>query len=149
MYESKSVTECSLRYWLWHILLFMPQPHHTPGPRTGCSRTLPGCFEQKSYVHSRGPHGPLASPYEFCLPVWGPWSFNACIISLRAPYGFKYHKQPVNSPCETRAGPVRPNATPVRYFCQFWLCQFPYVPEGRRTAPFASHARAPYGSRRI
>ena len=43
----------------------MPQSHHTPGPRTGC-------FEQKSYVHSRGPHGPRAAPYEFCLPVRGP-----------------------------------------------------------------------------
>ena len=31
-----------------------------------------GCFEQKSYVHSRGPHGPRAAPYEFCLPVRGP-----------------------------------------------------------------------------
>ena len=35
-------------------------------------RLFPGCFEQKSYVHSRGPHGPRAAPYEFCLPVRGP-----------------------------------------------------------------------------
>ena len=33
---------------------------------------FPGCFEQKSYVHSRGPHGPRAAPYEFGLPVRGP-----------------------------------------------------------------------------
>ena len=63
---------------------------------------FPGCFEQKSYVHSRGPHGPRAAPYEFCLPVRGPQSFNACIISLRAPYGFIDCKQPVNSPCGAR-----------------------------------------------
>ena len=29
---------------------------------------FPGCFEQKSYVHSRGLHGPSAAPYEFCFP---------------------------------------------------------------------------------
>ena len=29
---------------------------------------FPGCFEQKSYVHSWGPHGPRAAPYEFFLP---------------------------------------------------------------------------------
>ena len=33
---------------------------------------FPGCFEQKSYVHSRGPHGPRPAPYEFCFPVRGP-----------------------------------------------------------------------------
>ena len=33
---------------------------------------FPGCFAQKSYVHSRGPHGPRAAPYEFCLPVRCP-----------------------------------------------------------------------------
>ena len=33
----------------------------------------PCCFEQKSYVHSRGPHGPpRRRRYEFCLPVRGP-----------------------------------------------------------------------------
>ena len=33
---------------LYHYLCLMPQSHHTSEPRTGC-------FEQKSYVHSRGP----------------------------------------------------------------------------------------------
>ena len=49
-----------------------------------------------------------------------------------------------------RDWPVRPNTTPVRDFCQSWLCQFPYVSVIR--APYgtlAGHARAPYGSRRI
>ena len=51
----------------------MPQSHHTPG-------LFPGWFIQKSYVYSRGPHGPRAAPNEFCLPVRGPYSF--IIISL-------------------------------------------------------------------
>ena len=34
-----------------------------------------GCFEQKSYVHSRGPYGTRAVPYEDCLLVWGPYRF--------------------------------------------------------------------------
>ena len=48
-----------------------------------------------------------------------------------------------------RAGPVRPNTTPVRDFCQLWLCQFPYVPVRASYGTLASHARAPYGSCRI
>ena len=127
----------------------MPQSHHTPGPRTGCSRAVPGlfpgCFEQKLYVHSWGPHGPRAAPYEFCLPVRGPESFNACIISLRAPYGFWDCKQPVNSPCGDRKGPVRPNTKPVRDFCQLWLCQFPYVSVRAPYGTLAGHARARTG----
>ena len=117
----------------------MNQSHHTH---------VPGLFWTKSYVHSRGPHGPRAAPSEFCLPVRGPKSFDACIISLRAPYGFRYCKQPVNSTCGARTGPVRPNTTPVREFCQFWFCQFPYMsvrlPYGTLAGP-----AAPYGSRRI
>ena len=71
-----------------------------------------GCFEQKSYVHSRDPYGFRAAPYEFCLPVQGSESFNACMISLRALYGFRDHKQPMNNPCGDRTGSVRaPYAT--------------------------------------
>ena len=43
---------------------------------------FPGSFEQKSYVHSLGPCGTRAAPYEFCFPYRarrmltpGPW-FN-------------------------------------------------------------------------
>ena len=43
-----------------------------PGPVRTVPGLFTGCFEQKSYVHSRGPHGPRAAPYEFCLPVRGP-----------------------------------------------------------------------------
>ena len=119
-----------------------------------------GCFEQKSYVHSRGPHGPHAAPYEFCLPVRGLQNFNGCIISLRVPYGFWDPKQPLNSPCGDRKGPcgphtAKPNTTPVRDFCQFWLNQFPYVsarvPHGPRTSPvgYEKHWRFPCGTRTV
>ena len=50
---------------------------------------FPGCFEQKSYVHSRAPCGAVRS-------------LNAWIISLRAPYGFWYPKHPMNSLCGDR-----------------------------------------------
>ena len=39
--------------------------------------------------------------------------------------------------------------TPVRDFCQLWLCQFPYVPVKAPYGTLAGHARAPYGSRGI
>ena len=68
-------------------------------------RLFPGCFEQKSCIHSRDPYGPHAASCEFCLPVRGP-SFNACIISLWAPFGFRDHKQYVNSPGRDRKGTV-------------------------------------------
>ena len=124
---------------------------------TSHSRAVPGlftgCFEQKSYVHSRGPHGSRTAPNEFCLPVRGPLSFNACIISLRVPYGFRDFKQPVNSPCgprtakyDARAGflPIRVVSIPlcirkgaVRHPC------------GPRTglAGYEKHWRFPYGAR--
>ena len=108
------------------------------------------CFEQKSYVHSRGPHGARAAPYECCLPARGPLSFNACIISLRAPYGFRYCKQPVN---RARTGPVKGPYGQIRrpcgIVCQLWLCQFPYLSVRAPYGTLAGHARAPYGSRRI
>ena len=46
-------------------------------------------------------------------------------------------------------GPVRPHTTPVRDFCQLWLCQFPYVPVRAPYGALAGPTRAPYGSRRI
>ena len=67
---------------------------------TGCSRAV----LNKNRTSTRGSR---AAPYEFCLLVRGPYSFNVCLISLRAPYGFRYHKQPVNNPCGDGTGPVR------------------------------------------
>ena len=65
-----------------------------PGPVRAVPGLFTGCFEQKSYIHSRGPHGPRAAPYEFRLPVRGPLSFNACIISLRARTGLDTSNSP-------------------------------------------------------
>ena len=64
-------------------------------------------------------------------------------------YGFWDPKQPLNSLCRARTGPVRPNMTPVRDFCQFWLYQFPYVSARVPCDTLAGPTRAPYGSRRI
>ena len=141
----------------------MLQSHHTPGPRTGCSRAIHRLFWTKIVrvtvrvttrtAPTSNPYGPRAAPYEFCLPVRDPWSFNACIISLRAPYGLRNFEQTMNSPCGDRAGPVRQNTTPVWDFCQFWLCLFPCVPVrqlcGSRTGPvgYEKHWRFPNGTR--
>ena len=77
-----------------------------------------------------GPYGSSAAPYEFCLRVRGPYSFNAYIMSLRAPYGFRDHKQPVNHPCGDRTGPYGPRTATFDAragFCKLRLCQFPNV----------------------
>ena len=49
--------------------------------------------------------GPVRRRANFA--VWGPSSFNACIISLRAAYSFKDRKQLVNSLCRDRKGSIR------------------------------------------
>ena len=126
----------------------MPQSHHTHEPRMAVQCFF---FKQKSYVHSRGPYVTRAAPYEFCLPVRVPYSFNACRTGLEV----------VNSPWTAHAGtvrghtgPVRPHTTPVRDFCKFWLCQFPYVSvrvlHGPCTGPvrYEKHWRFPIGDAR-
>ena len=70
----------------------MPQSHHTSGPVRAVSGLFPGCFEQKSYVHSRGLYGPRAAPHEFCLSV------RSRRVLMHA---------------------VRPHATPLRDFRKF------------------------------
>ena len=49
----------------WVIPLYASVTSHSRAPYG----LFPGCFAQKSYIHSRGPHGPRAAPYTFCLPV--------------------------------------------------------------------------------
>ena len=68
--------------WRWHRRTNRYKNRNTtPGNASVTSHSrapyglfpgFPGCFGQKSYVHSRGPHGPRAAPYEFSLPVRGP-----------------------------------------------------------------------------
>ena len=55
----------------------------------------------------------------------------------------------MNSPCGDREGPVRPNTTSVRDFCQLRLCKFPYISVRAPFGTLAGHARAPYGFRGI
>ena len=100
-----TVPSLTISAWNW-LQNSLCSSHITlPGPVRAAPGLFPGCFEQKSYVHSRGTYGLRAAPYEFCLPVRGPYSFDACIMSVRIPYGFRYGKQTVNSPCGDRKGP--------------------------------------------
>ena len=82
---------------------------------------FPGCSRAVLNINRTSTHGPRAAPYECCLSVRGPYSFTACIISLWAPYGFRGRKQPVNSPCGDRKGPIRAPYGQIRSW------QFPYV----------------------
>ena len=54
----------------------------------------------------------------------------------------------LNSPWTARTVPVQQNTTPVRDFCQYWLCQFPCVSVRAPNGTLVGLARAPYGSRR-
>ena len=114
----------------------MPQSHHIPGPRTGCSWAV----LNKNRTSTHGRRTNFASPYGVR---------RACIISLRAPYGFRVPKKPGNSSCGARMDPVRSNMTPVWEFCQFWLCQFPYVSVRLSYGTLEGPAWTPHGSRWI
>ena len=112
-------------------------------------------------------HGPRTAPYEFCLPVRGPWSFNACIISLRAPYGFWDPKQPLNSPKQPFnslcvRGPYGQIRRPCGIFVNFVCINSLTCPQGSRMAPlrvlhgprmgpvgYEKHWRFPCGARTV
>ena len=59
-------------------------------------------------------------------PVWGPLAYNACIKTLRVPYGKATFVRPVNSPRTARTKPVS----------VMWLGHYSVVPQrqGKRTA---------------
>ena len=116
-----------------------------------------GCFEQKSYIHSRGPVLALCNAIQ-SLPVrTGPVTFNSCIISLRARTGLQIsnslwtaHFRTIRGlcgPCST--GPVCPHMMSVRDFCKFWLSQFPYMSVWVPYSTFAGPTWAVDGSCRI
>ena len=85
----------------------MPQSHHIPGPRTGCSRTVYGVFWTTIVRPLTGPAGAPCEAVRILTPSTGPVEFNACIIRLRAPYGFRYRKQSVRVSYNTLSGPAR------------------------------------------
>ena len=124
------------------VALNAPATSQAPGCRTGCSWAVdapvtshsrapygmfPGCFEQKSYVHSCLSH--TWAPYDLYHPRVRPSEAPVGIIRrccsrghirLRAPYGLtrlhtygliekfaRLHGYPVRCPCGHRAGPAR------------------------------------------
>ena len=134
----------------------MLQSHHTLGP----VRAVPGLFWTKSYVHPQGAYGSRAAPYEFCLPVRARRVL--CMhYKLTGPVRVRDRKQPMNSPCGDRRGPVGPHTTPGRFFfansgfvnsltCP-WGCHRAHlrVPRGPRTDPvgYTDHCRIPCEAR--
>ena len=116
-----------------------------PGPVWAVPGLFPSCFEPKTYVHSRGPHGPRARRTNFA----SPYGARRVLMHALLAYGPRTGLEIVRSPWTARAGTVRgpPNTTPVWDFCPFWVCQFPYVSVRAPYGTLAGHARAPYGAR--
>ena len=125
----------------------MHQSHHTPGPRTGCSRTVHGLFWIKIVRPLKGPVRDPCGAGRLLPPSAGSVEFLCMHYKLTDLHRFRDRKQPANNPHGERkgpCGPVPPQTTPVRDFCKL-LCQFPYVYFilGCRTAP----SRVPHGPR--
>ena len=99
-------------------------------------RAVPGLFWT---IIVRLLMGHVQVVYEFCLSLWGSWSCNAYIISLRAPYGFRNYKQPVQAlyghirnPCRIFANSGCVNSLMCAQGCHTAPLQ---VPHGPRTGP--------------
>ena len=131
------------------LIQVMPQSHHTPGPRTGCSPAGPGLFLTKVIRPLMGPTRAPCGSVRMLSPRTGPVEFQCMHHKLAGPVRVWYYGQTVNSLCGDRTDPVRPNTTPVRDFCLSWLWQFPYVSVRAPHGILTGHARDPYGSRRI
>ena len=84
-----TVPSLTISAWNWSQNSLCSSHITLPGPVRAAPGLFPGCFEQKSYVHSRGTYG-----------------HYACMHALWA-YGSRtdLDKQPVNSPCGDRKGP--------------------------------------------
>ena len=111
---------------------------------------FPGCFEQKSYVHTGLAQAPCGAVQ--ILPPRTGESFNACIISLRALYTFRDCKQAVNSPCGDRKGPYGPRTAKKDACVGFLPIMVGSIPLHVHKGNVQHHCgsrRAPYGSCRI
>ena len=57
------------------VMWLMPQSYHTPGPRTDCSRTVPGLFWTKNVRPLTGPAGAPCDAVRILPPRTGPAEF--------------------------------------------------------------------------
>ena len=117
----------------------MPQSHHTSGSRTGCSWAV----LSKANI-ARPLLGPARAPCG-AVQILPPRtrSFNVCIESLRASYGYRNHKPPGNSPCGDHKGHVRVPCDQIRrlygIFSRSGCVNSLACPQVCRTAPCWSH----------
>ena len=123
MSEQSQIRSVSI-HPLFLFEVVMPQPYHTPGPRTGCSRVVTGLFWTKivhgdgdgtgraPYGHTRRPCGIFAKLW-WCpfphVPVRAPYGTLAG--PARAPYGsrriWKTFEIPVRGPYDDHTGTAR------------------------------------------
>ena len=129
--------------------LVMTQSHHTPGPCTGCLRAVHGLFLTKIVRPITGSERAPCGAVRILPPRTGPVDCNACIISLRAPYGFRYYKQPVRGPVRGPYGPRTAKYDARVGFLPIMVVSIPLrVSKGAVRHPCGSRTD-PYGSRRI
>ena len=120
----------------------MPQSHHTPGPRTGCSRAV----LNKDGTSTHGAHtGPVRRRTNFA----SPYGARRVLIHALKAHGLRTGFAIVNSPWTVRKGPVRSNMTSIRDFDQLWLCQFPCVSVRAPYGTLAGPAQVPYDMKNI
>ena len=80
----------------------MPQSHHTPGSRTGCSRAVPGMFLNKNRTST---HGARTSPVVVSIPLHvRKGAVRHPRGSRTGPVGYEKHWR---SPCRVRTMPRR------------------------------------------
>ena len=104
----------------------MPQSHHTPWLRTGCSRAVVN--KNRTSTHAART-GPVRRRTNFASPYGARIQFYKCMH-----YKFTGPVR-VWSSLTAPEQPVRSNTTPVRDFYKLRLCQFPHV-----------SVRVPYGT---
>ena len=124
---------------------------------------FPGCFEHKSYLHSRDPHGTRAEPYEFCLPMRGPCGPRTAKYNARAGFlpimvvsiPLRVRKGAVWHPCGSRKGPVgykkmKIPVPPGPARCPHGHCTgYPWSPANYWTKPLVCSRVKPYGARSL
>ena len=128
----------------------MPQSHHTPGSRTGCSRAVLN-------KNRTSTHGARTGPVWRRTNFASPYGARRFLMHALQAYGPRTGFDIVTSPWTAREGTVRGPCRPrtAKYddrarFLPIVVVSIPLrVRRGAVRHPCKSHARVPYRSRRI
>ena len=110
----------------------MPQSHHTPGPRAGCSRAVLN-------KNRTSTHGARTGPMRHRTNFASPYGARKVLMYAVYAYGPRTGFEILNSPWTARAGTVRgPDGQirrPCGIFVNFGCINSHTCPQGCRTAP--------------